>query len=83
MSLEDIKNKKNKGPPKINSQNLRTGKNPKLFNKLESIQNINRIQPLIDGGKDLKLGSFEGSVWGKGKKQKNVQMESSEVDDKQ
>ena len=43
MSLEDIKNKKNKGPPKINSQNLRTGKNPKLFNRLESIQNINRI----------------------------------------
>ena len=57
MSLEQMKDEKKKkaAQPKSQSQNLRTGKNPKLFNKLESIQAINRIQPLIDGGRKNKL----------------------------
>ena len=34
---------------------MRTGKNPKMFNKVESIQNINRLQGLVDGGRMNKL----------------------------
>jgi hypothetical protein len=34
---------------------LRTGKNPKMFNKIESIVAINKIQPLVDGGRNNKL----------------------------
>lgn len=57
MSLEQMKDdkKKKQAQPKSHSQNLRTGKNPKLLNRLESIQAINRIQPLIDGGRMNKL----------------------------
>lgn len=62
------------------SQNLRTGKNPKLFNRLESIQNINRMQPLLDGGRDMKLGNYEGSVWGKKSRRVSIDVED---DDKQ
>lgn len=57
ISLEQLKESKKKKnvQPKSMSQNLRTGKNPKLFCKLDSIKSINSLHPLLDGGRKNKL----------------------------
>ena len=41
---------------------------------------MNKLQPLVDGGRDLKLGNYQGSVWGK--KSHTAQAEKEEGDDK-
>lgn len=59
---------------------MKTGKNPKLFNKIESITMIKKLQPLYDGGRShkLRIDDKDRPDWKSG-----GQLDSTDRDDNQ